>query len=81
MLTEVPEDSVLRLVDGPEGRGLELVAPGAPSGPAARLADFFPLGLPPESEDSVMPPVGHCSGVCLCGCDCLSMSRVFVPLV
>ena len=75
----ISQDAVVRFVEGERGRGLELVAPGAPRDDAARLADFFPLGPAPESADSIMPPVGHCVGVCLCGCECLSMGSVFVP--
>ena len=79
VLPELPADAVVRLVDGPEGRGLEVVSPGAPPGAASRLAEFFPLGYAQRNEDSVLPPVGHCVGVCLCGCDCLSMRAAFVP--
>ena len=79
ILPEVPPDAVVRLVVGPEGRGLELVSPGAPLGAASRLAEFFPLGSAQENADSVLPPVGHCVGVCLCGCECLSMRAAFVP--
>ena len=44
VLPELPADAVVRLVDAPEGRGLEVVSPGAPPGAASRLAEFFPLG-------------------------------------
>ena len=78
VLPELPADAVVRLVDGPEGRGLEVVSPGAPPGAASRLAEFFPLGHTQGNEDSVLPPVGHCVGVCLCG-ECLPMRAAFVP--
>ena len=74
---ELPGDAVVRLVEDPSGRGLEVVAPGAPRSEAARLAEFFPMGGDPEGEDSVLPPVGRCVGVCVCGCDCLSMRQAF----
>ena len=78
---ELPDDAVVRLVDTPEGRGLEVVAPGAPLCAESRLAEFFPLDPAQGNVDSVLPPVGHCVGVCLCGCDCLSMRACFAPRV
>ena len=77
--TEVPEEAYFRLAAGPEGRSLELVVPGGPGQPARRFADPFPLMPDPTVACAPEPAVGHCVGVCLCGCDCLSMSCAFVP--
>ena len=61
ILPELPPDAVVRLVDGPEARGLEVVSPGAPPGVASRLAER-PPGWCPEERGFALAAGGSLCG-------------------